>query len=134
MQEGSEENPAQTNRRSWDHAEAEECAAKQHVHDEHDPEHREGSAQDGDVSAEGACDSCHRHALSIISAPRIFLVQLGSRTDIYRNSAPLALVESQHAQQASRRMSNENRDPDVDRLQSSRPLNHEADPEGNDDL
>ena len=47
---------------------------------------------------------------------------------------PLPLVEPHHAQRAARRVPDEDRDPDVDRIQRAGLLDHEADAERHDDL
>src|SRR5829696_7668240 len=48
--------------------------------------------------------------------------------------APLALVEPDHAQRGTRRVTDEDRDPDVHRLERGELLDHEADAERDDDL
>ena len=62
------------------------------------------------------------------------LLRAGGRGDVHRDRLPLALLESQHAQHAPRRVPGKYRDPDVDWIQSARPLDDEADAERNDDL
>ena len=49
--------------------------------------------------------------------------------DVHRDRLPPPLIESHQAQQAPRRVANEDRDPDIDWIQSARPLNDEANPQ-----
>src|SRR5688500_5723756 len=54
--------------------------------------------------------------------------------NVDRDPAPHALAEADHAQRAPRRVPDENRDPDVQRLKRSGLLDHEANPQRDDDL
>src|SRR5262245_11949269 len=53
---------------------------------------------------------------------------------IHRNASPLSLLEANHTQRAPRRVTDQNRDPDVDRVQSACLPDHKADAEGHDNL
>src|SRR5215213_8769746 len=54
--------------------------------------------------------------------------------DVYRNGAPLSLVESRHARHATGGVTHQNRDPDVDWFQGARAPDEEADAQGNQNL
>src|SRR2546423_1368005 len=58
----------------------------------------------------------------------------GTRVDVHGDVAPPSLIEPQHAQCATRRVANENRDPDVERLECTSLLDHEADPQWHEHL
>jgi 2-alkyl-3-oxoalkanoate reductase len=70
---------------------------------------------------------------SVIATVRAGLERSGA-ADVDRNGAPASLIESHHAERAPRRVSNKNRDPDVDRPQRSSLLDHEADTERHQNL
>ena len=57
-----------------------------------------------------------------------------SAADVDHDAAPLALAEADQAQRAARGVADENRDPDVDRLERPGLLDHEADTERYDHL
>ena len=54
--------------------------------------------------------------------------------DVHRNLPPLPLIESQHAEETAGRVADEDRDPDVDRIERAELLDEEADAERDDDL
>jgi hypothetical protein len=54
VKEGSEQDSAQSDDRSRNHAKLEQASTEEHVHDEHDPEHSERSSQDQSLGLERA--------------------------------------------------------------------------------
>ena len=54
--------------------------------------------------------------------------------DVDRDPSPFPLIESQHAEPASGRMADKDRDPDVNRMQRSRSLDHVTDTKWHHDL
>src|SRR5437867_9356378 len=83
-------------------------------------------------AARWACAICVTASASAIDTGLMRSPPLG--LDVDRDPAPFPLVESQDAEGATRDVSNKNRDPDIDGIERTRPLNDEADPEWNDDL
>jgi hypothetical protein len=69
--------------------------------------------------------------------PTLVMSALGvphSPLNVHSNPPPLPLIESHNAEYAPRKMSDENRDPDVNRIQRADPLNHEANAEWDENL
>ena len=56
------------------------------------------------------------------------------RLDIHRDADPLPLPKARHAQSTPSHVADEDRHPDIARLQSRRRFKHQAEAEGNDDL
>ncbi len=54
--------------------------------------------------------------------------------DVDCNRAPFALIETKHAERAAGSVTDEDRDPDVERIKFAGLLNHETDTEWHNDL